>query len=719
MSAFISYSARGNGGAVASSVTSLNTLAGALTLAAGSGITITDNGTNTITISSSTSGTFALRDLSNLTSTAVNASIIPAASSAVDLGSLSKLWANAFFSSIQANAINSGSTTNLAIDAANRTMYANDGATLVLDFSSATGPTSITQSPGNNTTKLATTAFVTAAMSASGITALTGDGTATGPGSVPLTLATVNSNVGSFGSASSVMTQTVNAKGLTTAAASVAIQIAESQVTNLVSDLSGKADLASPVFSGTPQAPTAAPGTNNTQLATTAFVTAAGGSFANKALSNLASVAINADLLPDATANFRNLGSASQTWLSAYISAVLLGTIGSPSNSNRPVLSTVTYQLSATSGAVIIDFSNILGATTVTQSTGNNSTRIATTAFVQGEITANAANKALSNLSATTAVNADLEPATTATYSLGVLNSWASALINTTFTDTIFDLTTLKKSVDTKNRRLYATNGTTITMDYSATTGPISITQSAGDNTTKVATTAFVHTEFATTASYAAPTIQVFTSSSGTYTTPTSPRTPRYLKIRAIGGGGGGGGTGTASGGNGGNGGNTTFGSSLLTANGGTGGASGNAVVAGPAGGTATVTTSGTVLQLAALTGASGSGIAGVVGDGGPPGAATPFGGGGGGGQGANGAGTGLAAAVNTGAGGGAAGGGAAYGTSCSGAAGGFLEAIITSPSATYAYAIGAAGAAGTAGTGGAAGGAGGSGIIIVEEYYQ
>lgn len=72
------------------------------------------------------------------------------------------------------------------------------------------------------------------------ITALTGDGTATGPGSVPLTLATVNSNVGAFGSASSVGTFTVNAKGLTTAAGSTSIQIAESQVTNLVTDLAGK-----------------------------------------------------------------------------------------------------------------------------------------------------------------------------------------------------------------------------------------------------------------------------------------------------------------------------------------------------------------------------------------------------------------------------------------------------------------------------------------------
>lgn len=60
-------------------------------------------------------------------------------------------------------------------------------------------------------------------------------------------------------------------------------------VTNLHADNSDKlgtiaaasyALLASPAFTGVPTAPTAAPGTNTTQLATTAFVTAAGGSFA-------------------------------------------------------------------------------------------------------------------------------------------------------------------------------------------------------------------------------------------------------------------------------------------------------------------------------------------------------------------------------------------------------------------------------------------------------
>lgn len=55
------------------------------------------------------------------------------------------------------------------------------------------------------------------------ITALTGDVTASGPGSVAATLATVNSNVGTFGSATQAPVITVNGKGLTTAASNVTI----------------------------------------------------------------------------------------------------------------------------------------------------------------------------------------------------------------------------------------------------------------------------------------------------------------------------------------------------------------------------------------------------------------------------------------------------------------------------------------------------------------
>lgn len=84
------------------------------------------------------------------------------------------------------------------------------------------------------------------------ITALTGDVTASGPGSVAATLATVNGNVGSFGTATQVGSFTVNGKGLITAAANTSIQLASSAaVTGLDAQLAAKAPLASPTFTGT------------------------------------------------------------------------------------------------------------------------------------------------------------------------------------------------------------------------------------------------------------------------------------------------------------------------------------------------------------------------------------------------------------------------------------------------------------------------------------
>lgn len=60
----------------------------------------------------------------------------------------------------------------------------------------------------------------------SGITSLTGDVTATGPGAAAATLATVNSNVGTFTNA----TITVNAKGLVTAASNGSVGASPSVV---------------------------------------------------------------------------------------------------------------------------------------------------------------------------------------------------------------------------------------------------------------------------------------------------------------------------------------------------------------------------------------------------------------------------------------------------------------------------------------------------------
>lgn len=70
------------------------------------------------------------------------------------------------------------------------------------------------------TGKLIADSGVSVSLITNTITALSGDVTAAGPGSVIATLATVNANVGSFGSSTSIPNFTVNAKGLITAAGS-------------------------------------------------------------------------------------------------------------------------------------------------------------------------------------------------------------------------------------------------------------------------------------------------------------------------------------------------------------------------------------------------------------------------------------------------------------------------------------------------------------------
>lgn len=148
----------------------------------------------------------------------------------------------------------------------------------------------------NSTTVIKDAGFSCNGAPGAAITGLTGDGTATGPGSVPFTLATVNGNVGTFGSATLCVSTTVNAKGLTTAISAVTCTPAIGSITGLAAGIATwlatptSANLAaaltdetgtgaavfasSPALAGIPTAPTAAPGTNTTQLATTAAIVA-------------------------------------------------------------------------------------------------------------------------------------------------------------------------------------------------------------------------------------------------------------------------------------------------------------------------------------------------------------------------------------------------------------------------------------------------------------
>lgn len=195
-----------------------------------------------------------------------------------------------------------------------------------------------------------------------------------------------------------------------------------------------------------------------------------------------------------------------------------------------------------------------------------------------------------------------------------------------------------------------------------------------------------------------APTVTTYTSGSGTYTTPAG---VKFLVVEMVGGGGGGAGSGAGAG-NGSNGGNTTFGTA--TAYGGNAGL--------PSGGTGGGASGGTINLQGGMGGfGGGNSVPGALGG------SSYFAGGGAGGN--NAAGNASNAPANTGAGGGGAGGSATVQGAYAGGAGGYVQWVISSPSATYSYGVAAGGAGGAAGTSGGVGGSGAAGIIIIYEYYE
>lgn len=165
--------------------------------------------------------------------------------------------------------------------------------------------------------------------------------------------------------------------------------IPQSAVTSLGTDLGLKAPLASPTLTGTPAAPTAAPGTNTTQVATTAFVTAAVAAVAvadgSITTLKLADDAVTYAKMQNVTAQYRTLGR-------------ITAGAGSPEELTPNDLSTVIQQADSTTyrtgtGAVVLATSPALlgNPTAPTQTPGTNSTRIASTEFVATAIAAGGA----------------------------------------------------------------------------------------------------------------------------------------------------------------------------------------------------------------------------------------------------------------------------------------------------------------------------------------
>lgn len=143
----------------------------------------------------------------------------------------------------------------LAVDSAGNVIQATTtgtaGTSVVLSTSPAlTGtPTAPTASPGTNTTQIATTAFVTAAVGVGG-------------------------GVSSFSAGSTGFTPNTATTGAVVLAGTLNVANGGTGVTTSTGSTSVVLS-ASPTLTGVPLAPTASAGTNTTQIATTAFVTTA------------------------------------------------------------------------------------------------------------------------------------------------------------------------------------------------------------------------------------------------------------------------------------------------------------------------------------------------------------------------------------------------------------------------------------------------------------
>jgi hypothetical protein len=283
-------------------------------------------------------------------------------------------------------------------------------------------PAAPTVAPGDSSTKLATTAFVAAALTAGAVASfntrtgvvtlstadITGAGGApiaspalTGTPTAPTALQTVNN------------TQVATTAYVRTAIAAVAAGVASfngrtGAVTLQAADVSavGGALLAGPAFTGVPTAPTASVGTSTTQIATTAFVQAA------LTGAGVASFNGRTGVVTLNTADITSAGGA------PLASPVLTGTPLGPT----AAVSTATNQLATCAfvmaqipasavasfntrtGAVALTLADVTGVggaplaspvltgtpTAPTPLGTDNSTTLATTAFVKTAITAGA-----------------------------------------------------------------------------------------------------------------------------------------------------------------------------------------------------------------------------------------------------------------------------------------------------------------------------------------
>ena len=375
-------------------------------------------------------------------------------------------------------------------------------------------PTAPTQSFGDNSTKLATTAFVQSAVESENTIAELND--------VNLTSIADNELLQYDSTSGKFINRTINELGFATStnltAHTVNVSnphsVTKSQVglgnVDNTSDankpissatqtaLDAKATLASPALTGNPTAPTQSAGDSSTKIATTAFVTSAinlENSIGEMDDVNITSLG-NGELL--------QYDSSSSKWLNKTISELGLATssnltthTSSTSNphsvtANQVGLGNVTNESKSTMFTSPVFTGN---PTAVTQNSGDNSTKLATTAYVDSAIGTENELSELNDVSISSLSDDEIIQYDTTT----------SRWINRTFSEAGIATTTSLSSHTNSSSNPHnvtasqvglgnVTNESKATMFTSAalTGSPTAPTQSAGDNSTKIATTQFV-----------------------------------------------------------------------------------------------------------------------------------------------------------------------------------------------------------------------------------
>jgi hypothetical protein len=361
-------------------------------------------------------------------------------------------------------------------------IIAANGAPNASPLFTGTPRATFTPLPGDNSQSLATTAFVTGAVTAAAgvasfngrlgaVTLTTSDVTSAGgaPLASPALTGTPTAPTALTGAATGQIATTQFVANTIAAGAVVSWQGRHGAVTMTLADLTsvGGAPLASPAFTGAPTAPTATAGTATGQLATCAFVT---------------------DAVIGATTGVA-------TW-----------------NGRSGAVTLALADIVAAGGAPLLSPALTGTPTAPTATAGTATGQLATTAFVANAVASTAGVASFNGRTGTVALQlADVTSVGGAPLASPALSGTPTAPTAPPGTNTTQLATTA-----------YVATTFAPLVSPTLTGAPIAPTPAVGDNSARLATTGFVRASFAPIASPAftgAPTAPIFTTANGLYAT--------------------------------------------------------------------------------------------------------------------------------------------------------------------------------------------------------